>query len=82
MLSPTRRGAVVEARQLAMYLSRQLTSLSLPQIARAFKRRDHTTVMHALKRVESRLQTDPALVQTLGGLSADLEAAESTRRPS
>ncbi len=72
LLSPSRKGEVVEARQLAMYLARRLTDLSLPRIAREFKRRDHTTVMHALKRVESRLQTEPALSQTLEQLSSSL----------
>ena len=43
---------VSRARQLAMYLTRELTDLSLPEIARAFNRRDHTTVMHAIRRVE------------------------------
>lgn len=72
LLSPSRVGSVVEARQLAMYLTRDLTELSLPQIARAFERRDHTTVMHALKRVESRLLNEPTLIETLEGLRSAL----------
>ena len=72
LLSPTRRGPVVEARQVAMYLARRHTNRSLPQIARDFERRDHTTVMHALKRVESRLQTEPSLTNTLEELSSSL----------
>ncbi|MGZ5333378.1 MAG: helix-turn-helix domain-containing protein [Solirubrobacterales bacterium] len=55
-----------------MYLTRRHTDLSLPRIAREFNRRDHTTVMHALKRVESRLQTEPAMTQTLDQLSTAL----------
>jgi chromosomal replication initiator protein len=72
LLSQSRKGAIVEARQLAMYLTRRHTELSLPRIAREFNRRDHTTVMHALKRVESRLQTEPAMTQTLDELSTAL----------
>ncbi|MGZ5312751.1 MAG: helix-turn-helix domain-containing protein, partial [Solirubrobacterales bacterium] len=72
LLSQSRTSAVVEARQLAMYLTRRHTDLSLPRIAREFNRRDHTTVMHALKRVESRLQTEPTMTQTLDQLSTAL----------
>jgi chromosomal replication initiator protein len=57
LLSPTRTARVAEARQLSMYLARDLTPLSLAQIARRFKR-DHTTVLHAVRAVSSRL--DPA----------------------
>jgi chromosomal replication initiator protein len=74
MLSQSRAAELVEARQLAMYMTRELTDMSLPQIARAFKRRDHTTVLHALRRVESRLERDPALGETLARLSSGLEA--------
>ena len=56
MLSSSRTAPVARARQLAMYLTRELTDLSLPAIAVAFNRRDHTTVMHAIKRVEKRTQ--------------------------
>ncbi len=80
LLSPSRIGAVVEARQLAMYLARDLTDLSLPQIARAFERRDHTTVMHALKRVESRLLNEPPLTATLEGLRSTLSAPAAQDR--
>ena len=44
LLSPNRTAPVARARQIAMYLTRQLTDLSLPAIAAAFNRRDHTTV--------------------------------------
>ena len=57
-----------------MYLSRQLTDLSLPAIARAFKRRDHTTVLHAVRRVESRRTEDPHLNRVLEQLTAELIA--------
>lgn len=74
LLSQSRAGPLVEARHLAMYLTRELTDLSLPQIARAFKRRDHTTVLHALRRVESRLEAEPALREAVAELSSALDA--------
>ncbi len=67
-----------------MYLCRELTDLSLPQIARVFKRRDHTTVIHAIKKVQQRLKTEPALSLTLERIRttllspAALEMTEAT----
>ena len=52
MSSPRRARAVARPRQIAMYLSKQLTSKSLPDIGRTFGGRDHTTVMHAVKKIE------------------------------
>ncbi len=49
--SSDRSHVVVEARQIAMYLCRELTDLSLPKIGAAFGGRDHTTVMHANKKI-------------------------------
>jgi chromosomal replication initiator protein len=69
-----RRPAVVWARQLAMYLARELTGASLPDIGRAFGGRNHTTVLHAVRRVERELERDQGarnavdtLVTRLGG---------------
>ena len=68
LLSPTRTAPAVRARQLAMYLARDLTDLSLPAIAAGFNRRDHTTVIHAIRRVETALLKDPSLSRTLDQL--------------
>ncbi len=65
---------ISRARQLAMYLTRELTDLSLPEIARAFNRRDHTTVMHAIRRVEERTTRDPLLARDLEELSSSLRS--------
>jgi len=54
------RGLVVP-RQIAMYLTRQHTDLSLQHIASEFKRRDHTTVMHACSRTEEMMRDDPSI---------------------
>ncbi len=72
LLSPSRAAPVARARQLAMYLSRKLTDHSLPEIAAAFNRRDHTTVIHAIRKVEARALEDPGLARTIEHLSADL----------
>ncbi len=52
MSSARRARAVARPRQVAMYLAKQLTSRSLPEIGRKFGNRDHTTVMHAVRKVE------------------------------
>lgn len=59
MTSARRARSVARPRQVAMYLARQLTLKSLPQIGRAFGDRDHTTVMHAIKQVEILASLDP-----------------------
>ena len=48
-----------------MYLSKQLTSRSLPEIGRKFGGRDHTTVMHAVSRIESLINSDSAIADDL-----------------
>jgi chromosomal replication initiator protein len=58
MHSARRARAVARPRQVAMYLSKQLTPRSLPEIGRKFGGRDHTTVMHAVRKVEELLEAD------------------------
>lgn len=58
---PGRSAPVVQARQVAVYLTRELTDLSLPQIGKRFGGRDHSTVLHSIRRVETLLQTDDEL---------------------
>jgi chromosomal replication initiator protein len=58
MLSVRRMQAIAKPRQIAMYLSKTLTSKSLPEIGRRFGGRDHTTVMHSVKKVEDTCATD------------------------
>ena len=52
MHSPRRSRSVARPRQIAMYLAKSITSRSLPEIGRKFGGRDHTTVMHAVKKIE------------------------------
>ncbi|MEO5372660.1 MAG: chromosomal replication initiator protein DnaA [Alphaproteobacteria bacterium] len=58
MHSARRTRSIVRPRQVAMYLAKQLTSRSLPEIGRKFGNRDHTTVMHAVKKVEELIAVD------------------------
>jgi chromosomal replication initiator protein len=58
MSSARRSRQVARPRQIAMYLAKQLTSRSLPEIGRKFGGRDHTTVMHAVKKVEELKECD------------------------
>lgn len=65
MHSARRARQVARPRQVAMYLAKQLTSRSLPEIGRKFGGRDHTTVMHAIRKVEDLLDKDPAFAEDL-----------------
>ena len=73
MHSARRARAVARPRQVAMYLSKQLTTRSLPEIGRKFGGRDHTTVMHAVKRIEELRQIDAALAEDIELLRRMLE---------
>jgi chromosomal replication initiator protein len=65
ILSSRRTAAVVKPRQVAMFLAKMLTPRSLPEIGRRFGGRDHTTVLHAVRKIEALLQNDPSLRDTL-----------------
>lgn len=73
LMSNRRHRPLVEARHTIMWLARELTPLSLPQIARALGKTDHTTVMHGIARVEERRQADEAYADRLADLRATLE---------
>ncbi len=66
----SRRRTLVVARGVAMLLARRLTALSLEQIGQYFGKRDHTTVMHACRKTETLLKTDPAVRQAVEKLLA------------
>jgi chromosomal replication initiator protein len=63
MTSSRRARIVARPRQVAMYLAKQLTSRSLPEIGRKFGGRDHTTVIHAVKKIEELIESDSALAE-------------------
>ena len=73
MHSARRSRAVARPRQVAMYLSKQLTSRSLPEIGRKFGGRDHTTVMHAVKKVEELRTSDNSFAEDVDLLRRMLE---------
>src|SRR5579871_3050550 len=73
MTSARRARAFARPRQVAMYLAKQLTSRSLPEIGRKFGGRDHTTVMHAVRRIQELKDTDPALAEDVELLRRMLE---------
>ena len=74
MHSARRARAVARPRQVAMYLSKQLTSRSLPEIGRKFGGRDHTTVMHAVRRIEELKAADSSFAEDIELLRRMLEA--------
>jgi chromosomal replication initiator protein len=73
LLSARRARAVARPRQVAMYLAKHLTSRSLPEIGRKFGGRDHTTVMHAVRRIEELREVDSGLDQDIENLRRTLE---------
>ena len=74
MSSARRARAVARPRQVAMYLAKQLTSRSLPEIGRKFGNRDHTTVMHAVSRVTELMGLDVAFAEDVELLRRMLES--------
>lgn len=73
--SPKRTASVVRPRQIACYLARTLTLKSTTEIGRRLGRRDHTTVLHAIRKIAGLLQTDEALAEDLRALKATLAIA-------
>ncbi|MCB1545963.1 MAG: chromosomal replication initiator protein DnaA [Rhodoblastus sp.] len=65
LLSSRRTASVVRPRQIAMFLSKVLTPRSLPEIGRRFGGRDHTTVLHAVRKIEGLSATDRGLAQDI-----------------
>ena len=74
MIGPKRARAIARPRQMAMYLSKQLTSRSLPEIGRRFGGRDHTTIMHGVRVIEDLQKTDHQIAEDLQMLRRLLES--------
>ncbi|MEX0593012.1 MAG: chromosomal replication initiator protein DnaA [Nitriliruptoraceae bacterium] len=79
LCSPSRSRQLVTARQIAMYLSRELTDLSLPRIGKAFGGRDHTTVMHAKQKIATLMQERRAIYDQIQELTNRVKTR--ARRP-
>ena len=65
MLSPRRSRSLARPRQIAMYLAKQYTTNSLPDIGRKFSNRDHTTVIHAVKKIDELMKKDNEIRQSV-----------------
>ncbi|ALP88888.1 MULTISPECIES: chromosomal replication initiator protein DnaA [Clostridium] len=70
--SQRRTRNVAHPRQIAMYLSRKLTDMSLPKIGEEFGGRDHTTVIHAYEKISENLKTDDSLQHTVNDITKKL----------
>lgn len=68
-----RTSRINQARQVAMFLTRELTDASLPQIGDVFGGRSHTTVLHGCNRIAEEVEFDPALRQRLGSIRAEVQ---------
>jgi chromosomal replication initiator protein len=77
---PGRNAAAVRARQVAMYLTRELTDLSLPEIGRLYGGRDHSTVLSSIRRVQARAEADPELEAKLETLRTAVHRATAEQR--
>lgn len=73
MIGPKRLRTFARPRQMAMYLAKQMTSRSLPEIGRRFGGRDHTTVLHGVKRIEELMVTDSQIADDVELLRRALE---------
>ena len=76
MISKDRHKSVAFARQVAMYICRQRLKCSFPELGRAFGNRDHTTVMNAVRRVESLKQKDPQVSAHLAAIESQLASSD------
>lgn len=72
IVSARRTADIVLPRQVAMYLARQTTPLSLPQISRSFGNRDHTTILHAIRRIKFYLERNPEMRATIDKLKREV----------
>ncbi len=79
LTGPGRAQSVATARQIAMYLCRELTDLSLPKIGQEFGGRDHTTVMHADRKIRDLIRRDRAIFTTVTELTNRIRTEASRR---
>ncbi|MEM9317754.1 MAG: chromosomal replication initiator protein DnaA [Pseudomonadota bacterium] len=74
MIGPSRARNIARPRQMAMYLCKKLTTRSLPEIGRKFGKRDHTTILHGVRRIEELTATDSQIAEDAELLRRMLEA--------
>ena len=73
MSAKIRTKEIATARQIAMYLARELTRASLPKIGEEFGGRDHTTVLHAYEKIKSIIKTDPGIQEAVKQITTNLK---------
>lgn len=73
MRSARRTRTIARPRQIGMYLARELTPRSMPEIGRIYGGRDHTTVLHACRQIEKLRKVDPELDSDVRAIRQDLE---------
>jgi len=73
MLSRKRTKSIAYPRQVAMYMARELTELSLPKIGQEFGGRDHTTVIHAHKKISEQIEQDPEIQAEINSYLEDIK---------
>ena len=73
MLSQRRSRPLARPRQIAMYLSKKMTSRSLPEIGRRFSNRDHTTVIHAVKTISRLSEQDDEMKKNINQIKSLLQ---------
>ncbi len=77
ILSARRTADIVRPRQIAMYLTKLLTLRSLPEIGRRFGGRDHTTALHAVRKIEALVERDPETATLVEVLTAKIKGRAS-----
>jgi chromosomal replication initiation ATPase DnaA len=77
IVSARRTANIVRPRQVAMYLAKTLTLRSLPDIGRRFGGRDHTTVLHAVRKITAATERDPELSEIIRGIKARIGVEEN-----
>ena len=75
IVGPRRQRPLVKARQISMYVFRELTELSYPDIARIFGGRDHTTAIHAVQKITEQMRTQP---ETFNQITELIQRIKST----
>jgi chromosomal replication initiator protein len=78
MKSKKRTKTIVQPRQLTMYLCRELTPLSFPEIGRHFGGKDHTTVIHSCRQIEKRMEENGEFKQLVESILRQLREGQGS----
>ena len=78
LLSPRRHKPLAHARHVAVWLAWKVTAKSITELGRAFAHRDHTTIMHAISRINALMECDPGFAAEMRALQRALTAGDPT----